>query len=415
MEGSTTGLAGHNMRRQLMKSTAKTIQEKPDALKSIEGVRDRSLAVLFEAEKKAIKVIGIYCTYCPRELVLAAGLIPIGLCGTRETPITAAEKDLPRNLCPLIKSSYGFAIMDTCPFFHAADMVIGETTCDGKKKMFEVLKSKGIKEVYVMNLPQMPDEEGSLELWLTELRKLRKYLENRYDLKITDAKLRKAIHVVNERTRAEKELLDLNKNRPALISGMDMLTVSWQTGFGTDTEENTRLVRQLTAEIKEKAAKGYVVGNSATKRILLTGTPVGLGSEKVMKIVEESGALVVAMENCGGYKTVEILAEENEREDPLSSMAKKYMKIPCSVMTPNKSRLDLLKRMIKDFQIDGVIDLDWQACHTYNVESFFVAELVRNEMELPFLQLETDYSQSDLETLRVRIEAFLETVKAGVA
>jgi benzoyl-CoA reductase/2-hydroxyglutaryl-CoA dehydratase subunit BcrC/BadD/HgdB len=398
-----------------MKSTAKIIQEKPDALKSIEGVRDRSLSVLIEAQEKSVKVIGIYCTYCPRELVIAAGAVPIGLCGTRESPITAAEKDLPRNLCPLIKSSYGFAITDTCPFFHASDMVIGETTCDGKKKMFEVLKSKGIKEVYVMNLPQMPDEAGSLELWLIELRKLRKFLENRYNVKITDQKLRKAIHVVNERTRAEKDLLDLNKNRPALISGTDMLTVSWQTGFGTDTEENTRLVRQLAAEIREKAAKGYAVGDMSTKRILLTGTPIGLGSEKVLKIVEESGELIVAMENCGGYKTVELLTDENEHEDPLLAMARKYMKVPCSVMTPNKGRLDLLKRMIKDFRIDGVIDLDWQACHTYNVESYFVSELVRNELGLPFLQLETDYSQSDLETLRVRIEAFLETVTAGVA
>jgi benzoyl-CoA reductase/2-hydroxyglutaryl-CoA dehydratase subunit BcrC/BadD/HgdB len=385
-------------------------QTLPKALKSFEGLREHSLSDLLHAKEQGAKVIGIYCTYCPKELVIAAGASPIGLCGTWEAPIAAAEKDLPRNLCPLIKSSYGFAVTGQCPFFHISDMVIGETTCDGKKKMFEILKSKNIKETYVMNLPQMPDEKASLELWITELRKLRKYLEDRYNVKITDDKLREAIHITNEESKAQKELYDLNKAIPALISGMDMLTISWQTNFQSDRRESTRMIRHLTSEIRETASHGYHVGDTSSKRILLTGTPIGTGSEKVLRLIEETGALVVAMENCGGYKTVELMIDESDCSDPLLLMAQKYLKVPCSVMTPNKGRLDLLRRMINDFHIGGVIDLDWQACHTYNVESNFVAELVRNEFGLPFLQLETDYSQSDLETLRVRIEAFLETM-----
>ena len=79
-------------------------------------------------------------------------------------------------------------------------------------------------------------------------------------------------------------------------------------------------------------------------------------------------------------------------------------------MSPNGGRIELLREMIDEFQIDGVIDLTWQACHTYNVESYFVAKQVEDKFGLPFLQLETDYSQSDVETLRVRIEAFLEMI-----
>jgi len=48
--------------------------------------------------------------------------------------IPEAEKDLPKNLCPLIKSSYGFAKTEKCPFFYFSDVVVGESTCDGKKK-----------------------------------------------------------------------------------------------------------------------------------------------------------------------------------------------------------------------------------------------------------------------------------------
>ena len=100
------------------------------------SAREVNLMRIKEAKENGTKVVGIYCTYCPQELVLAAGAIPVGLCGTSENPIAAAEETLPRNLCPLIKSSYGFAVTDTCPFFHFSDFIVGETTCDGKKKMF---------------------------------------------------------------------------------------------------------------------------------------------------------------------------------------------------------------------------------------------------------------------------------------
>jgi benzoyl-CoA reductase/2-hydroxyglutaryl-CoA dehydratase subunit BcrC/BadD/HgdB len=381
------------------------------ALDTFENIREENLVAMRDAKETGVKVVGIYCTYCPRELVLAAGGIPVGLCGTRETPIPAAEQDLPRNLCPLIKSSYGFAATGTCPFFFISDLIIGETTCDGKKKMFELMKSQGLKDdVYVMQLPQAPDGDASIQLWYAELRRLKDYLEQFFGAAITDEALRRAIHQTNEENRALQALFDLNKARPALISGMDMLKVAWQVGFQADRQEAVRLIDNLVAETRAAAADGLAAGNAGTPRILLTGTPVGVGSEKVISLVESSGGLVAAMENCGGYKTVGLRIDESDPSDPLLLLARKYIEIPCSVMSPNQRRLDLLKRMIEEFQVDGVIDLTWQACHTYNIESHYVAGLVKNQLNLPFLQLETDYSESDIETLRVRIQAFLEMI-----
>lgn len=391
-----------------------TLQEyqnlRPKSLEAFETLRRENASVLLKAKEGGAKVIGAYCTYFPREIVMAMGAISVGLCGTIEAPIAAAEKDLPRNLCPLVKSSYGLAITDRCPYFLLADMVIGETTCDGKKKMFEILQSKGFKNIYIMHLPQMPDEKSSLELWTAELRRLKAHIEKTFDVVITDKALREAIHVTNEEARARQAMFDLNKRRPAVLSGMDMVNITFLTGFQADRRESIRMIDAVTEELRAKAESGYAVGNASTKRILLTGTPVGIGNEKVVKLVEESGALIVAKETCGGYKTVGLRIDENDTRDPIVLLAEKYIKIPCSVMTPNGDRLGLLERMIRYFQIDGVIDLTWQACHTYNVESYSVADLVQNKLKVPFLHLETDYSQSDIETLRVRIEAFLETV-----
>ena len=308
----------------------------------------------------------------------AAGAIPVSLCGTSETPIADAETVLPRNLCPLIKSSYGFAVTDTCPFFHFSDLIIGETTCDGKKKMFEIMQE--IKPVYVMQLPHLHQLDAALELWIKELRRLRSTLEEELDVEISDEKLWDAIRKVNHETMAVKAICDLNKKNPPVLNGLDLLTVTWSRNFSSDKEELFTMLNELQQEL---ATNQESEANANKPRVLLTGCPVGLGSEKVIRLVEESGGLIVAMENCSGYKTLE-LQSDTELDDPIIALAQKYMEIPCSCMSPNPYRFELLERMLEEFQVDAVVDLTWQACHTYNIEAFTVGNLVRDK-GLPYL------------------------------
>lgn len=365
-------------------------------------IREVNVMRIKEGKEKGLKVVGLYCTYCPQELVLAAGAAAVSLCGTKEEPIAAAEEVLPRNLCPLIKSSYGFAASDTCPFFHFSDVIIGETTCDGKKKMFEIMGE--MKPVHVMQLPYAQDSPAALELWVEEIRRLRRKLEEELQVTISDEAVWTAIDVVNHETRAAKALCDLNQMEPPVLSGLDLLTVTWSRGFAVDKAEITSMLEALTSELM-----GQTSSNGAGKpRILLTGCPVGLGTEKVIRLVDELGGNVVCMENCSGYKTLD-LESKQDYADPIVALAHKYLQIPCSCMSPNNYRIELLTRMIDDFKVDAVIDLAWQACHTYNIESYTVARVVRAK-ELPYLQLESDYSSSDLEALKVRIEALLEMV-----
>ena len=364
-------------------------------------IRETSLIKIKEAKDGGQKVVGTYCTYCPQEMILAAGAIPVSLCGTSEKPIAAAEEVLPRNLCPLIKSSYGFAATDTCPFFHFSDLIIGETTCDGKKKMFEIMQD--IKPVHVMQLFHLHQLDAALKLWITELRRLRSVLETELGVEITEEKLWEAIDKVNRETAAVKAICDLNKGEPVL-SGLDLLTVTWSRNFSSDKDRMFSMLKEL----QEELAASRQAGSAPKPRVLLTGCPVGVGSEKVIRLVEEAGGCIVAMENCSGYKTLE-LQTDTGLSDPIVALAQKYMSIPCSCMSPNPYRLELLQRMIKEFRADAVVDLTWQACHTYNIEAFEVGKLVRGN-GLPYLHLESDYSSSDLETLKIRIEALLEMV-----
>jgi benzoyl-CoA reductase/2-hydroxyglutaryl-CoA dehydratase subunit BcrC/BadD/HgdB len=368
------------------------------------GIREDSLMKIKVAKDEGQKVVGIYCTYCPQEMIMAAGAIPVSLCGTSEKPISAAEEVLPRNLCPLIKSSYGFAATDTCPFFHFSDLIIGETTCDGKKKMFEIMQN--IKPVHVMQLPHLHQLDAALELWVKELRRLRSTLEAELEVEITDEKLWDAINSINQETMAVKSICDLNKMDPPVLSGLDLLTVTWSRNFSNDKENLLTMLNGLQQELKTSQKNSEF--SSQRPRVLLTGCPVGLGSEKVIRLVEEAGGCVVAMENCSGYKTLE-LQSDTGMDDPIIALAQKYMSIPCSCMSPNPYRVELLERMLEDFKVDAVVDLTWQACHTYNIEAFEVGRMVKAK-GLPYLHLESDYSNSDLETLKIRIEALLEMV-----
>lgn len=375
-----------------------------ELLSEFNDLREKNVIAIKNAKENGLKIAGMYCLYSPTEIVIAAGAVPVPLCGTRQEPIPEAEKVLPRNLCPLIKSSYGFAASDTCPYFHFSDILIAETTCDGKKKMYELIGQ--LKPLHLLQLPQKQDDEGALKYWYNEVRKMKERLEDEFAITITDQDLKEAIKLTNEERNSLKKMQDICKIKPSPLSGMDLLMVLFMRGFCSDKKEAIQMVDSLVSKLKGQAAQGITPFTEKTPRILLTGVPVGMGSHKVVQLIEECGGNVVCFESCGGYKAVYDLVDEDK--DPLLAIAEKYLRVPCSCMSPNPGRFELLDKMIDEFKVDGIVDLTWQACHTFNVESYSVKKFVQEKKLLPFLQIETDYSESDTEQLKVRIEAFLE-------
>jgi len=372
-------------------------------LDKLQTSAEKNLLAIDQAKADGRKVIGFYCLYSPTEIAVAADAIPLPLCGTRNDPIEKAEEILPRNLCPLIKSSFGFAASGSCPYFESSDLIVADTTCDGKKKMFELLSA--YRPVHVLQLPQNNNTEAALSFWIEEVKRFRLLVEKETDRPITDDQIRDAIKLKNRERRTLKALMDLARQKPSPVSGMELLEIMFKTGFFADTEEGIRQIEEIIEAIKTRSQTEPGPFDDSASRILLTGVPVGLGSDKVVRILEESGASVVCFENCSGYKKV---FQVDETEDPITALAKQYLEIPCSVMSPNNRRQELLLEMINGFKVDRVVDLTWQACHTYNIESQNIEAFIKERFNVPFLHLETDYSLSDTEQLRTRIDAFLE-------
>ena len=377
-------------------------KELPEIFETFGEIRRNSFIVAKEQKEKDIPLIGVFCTYFPQEMALAMGASTVSLCASSDETIPDAEQDLPRNLCPLIKSSYGFAKTDKCPFFYFSDLVVGETTCDGKKKMYEYLSE--YKPVHVMELPNSQSEDG-LKLWKNEIIKLKGVLEEKFNVKISEDDIRKAIVIKNNERKALKEFYELGKLDPVPLTGVDIFKVLNGTTFEFNKEVIPNKINSLISKIKEE----YEVNKKYKRkpRILITGCPLGTATEKVIKAIEENGAYVVAFENCSGAKAVEELVDESN-PDVYDALAKKYLSIGCSCMTPNPNRIKLLDKMIDEYKADAVIDVILTACHTYNVETLSIKRFVNDKKNLPYMSVETDFSNSDIGQLNTRMAAFIE-------
>lgn len=352
------------------------------------------------AKAKGIPVVGIMCEYTPRELIMAAGAIPVCMCGGSAEMIAHAEEDLPSNLCPLIKSTYGYCVEKANPFMEMADLIVAETTCDGKKKMYELLAGK--HPMHVLELTQKPDDTDAFEHWKAELKKLKRALEKRFSVEITDEKLSTAITAMNRDRSLRLKLAGLMKDDNPPLTGLELLSMkSLISCMPADIEQHEKALRELPARNRN---------NNSRVRVLVTGVPMPHGAEKVIQIIEDAGGIVVCQENCTGVKP--IVDNVDEEGDPLDAIARKYFNIPCSVMTPNTGRIELLRNLCSEFRPDCVVDLVWQACITYDVESFAVRKFCEDEAHLPYMKIETDYFPSDSARISNRIQALFETASA---
>lgn len=378
----------------------------PDMFEEFAETRRNAFLDVKQQKENGTKIIGTFCTYFPDELVMAMDASTVSLCSMSQETVPAAEQDLPKNLCPLVKSSYGFAKTEKCPFFYFADLIIGETTCDGKKKMYEELGR--MKPMHVMELPNSQSEQG-LVLWRQEIIRMKEKLEELFDVEITEKKLKEAIHQKNEERLVLKEFYGLMKLDPPPMTGGNMYNVLYSSGYSFDKESYCNSVRAIMKSVLEEYEQ--IKDTLERKpRILITGSPIGGATEKVIHAVEEQGAVVVAFENCGGAKAIDEQTDE-DNPDIYGALARRYLNIGCSCMGPNPHRKELLGRLIEEYHVDGVIDMILHACHTYNVETYGIGKMVREQCGVSYMALETDYSEADIGQLRTRVAAFIEMLE----
>lgn len=271
--------------------------------------------------------------------------------------------------------------------------------------MYELLSK--VKPVHIMHLPYTQQGKAAVGYWTSAFEELAAFLADNGGKSIDSDELRAEIKLQNRirKTLYDVALLAANPRSP--VTASDMLAVQESKSFSVYQD------RYLDKLMRVKSAlENYLdlpdLSGDRRPRILLTGCPVGKGSDKVVLVAQSLGARIAAMENCSGIKGMTLGV--GEEADPFHALINRYLQIPCSCMTPNDGRMDDIGSLVEMFDVDAVLDLTWVGCHTYNGESYLVQQYVEDTLGKPFLHLETDYSESDTEQLKTRIEALLELI-----
>ncbi|XOB63618.1 double-cubane-cluster-containing anaerobic reductase [Campylobacterota bacterium DY0563] len=387
---------------------------RPEAMKyfdwfmsEIQGQRIAEINKL-RAEKKP--AVGTFCIFVPEEIVTGAGGACFGLCGGSPATIADAETELPRNICPLIKSAHGFKLQKTCAYTQSSDFIYGETTCEAKKKTWEILNKH--HPVHVMNIPHMKREKD-LRSWKEEIVDFKEHIEEVTGKKLSLEEMKEGTRIVNEKRKALQRLDNLRGLNPQVmpISGKDALFVT-QMGFLDDPVRYTQKVNELCDELEKRVEEKVSVFDEDTPRLMVLGTPFAPPNWKLHTAVETSGGAVINEESCIGHRYFKdnVDLENVEDEDTLMErLMNRYSEIDCACFTPNTPRIDKILKMYEDRKADGVIYYTLSFCHTYNVESFLVTEALE-AAGIPCMVIESDYSPEDAGQIKTRVEAFLESI-----
>jgi len=373
-------------------------------------IHGKRIEEILEKKKEGKPLVGTFCIFVPEEIVVGADGACYGLCGGADFSIPDAERDLPRNICPLIKSAYGFKVQRTCPYTQSSDFIYGETSCEAKKKTWELLNE--LHPTHVMHIPQMKREKER-ELWKSEVYDFKKHIEKVIGRELTFEELKKGIEIINKKREAMQRLDRLRGMYPDVvpISGKDGLLIN-QISFYDDPGRFTQKVNELCDELEERIKNKVSVASKETPRIMVIGTPMAPPNWKLHHIVETTGGVIINEEACIGhryYKDNIDIEDANTIDELMDRMLDRYMKIDCACFTPNDERIDKIIEMYKERKADGIIYYSLSFCHTYNVESKKVIDRLQAE-NIPVLRIESDYSMEDVGQIKTRVEAFLESV-----
>jgi len=367
-----------------------------------------------ELKREGNKIIGYLCCYPPVEVVTAAGLVPYRILGTLE-PLTDVDSYLEPLMCPFLRSCFELGVKGQYKFL---DGMIWPHTCDNVQKVHDMWKYY-IKSDYwrYLDVPHMT-YPSSFEFFKFQIGLLKETLEDFAGVKISKEKLNDAIRLHNENRRLLRELSSLRREEPPLISGTEMTEVMVAV-LTTPVKEANELVGDVIEEVKSRRERPQ----KKPARLLLYGCE--MDNTAFPKLVEDCGANIVIDDVCIGtrfyWEDVEIT------DDPLRSLAERYLeKIVCP--RTHRSQIELqdlqakglrqeelelkfgyLRRFVRDYKVNGAIIYVIRFCDTHELDAPDVRDYLE-EMGVPVLQLEDDYSLTSIGGLKTRVQAFLEMI-----
>ena len=365
---------------------------------------------LMEAKEKGVKVVGYFPgNYVPEELIYASGGIPLCLVhGGNLQSADAALAVVPQVICPFARAQIGERLLQRNPYYRMIDMLIAPVTCQHLRKVAEIWEYRNELEIFKLGIPQQYGNDFEVEYYKNRLTALKDRLQALTKTEITDEKLSDAIQLYNRIRELLRKINLTRQTDPPVLKALDFIKLN-HASYYADPEFMVEVLESVYREIKDKQPAAKAKTNDP--RILLLGPNIGYGDYTVLEMVQSAGGEIVIEEICEGVRYY--WNDINDQGDLFQALTKGYLidRLPCAFMRNSaKKRLDFTMKLIKDFDVSGVIWYELLCCETYDSEAYYFAEKL-GELNIPFLILESDYSTAVTGQLKTRITAFIEILK----
>lgn len=376
------------------------------AMKQIEELYNQRSKRAHELHDAGKKIIGYFCCFVPDEIIAALDMIPYRIQGSPNQPIDEADAVIEPMACPFARSCFNMALKGEYDFL---DGFVVPHSCDTIERMYHIWHSnKPSKFNHFINVPHMMGPSSN-EFYKKELLYFINRLEEFSGKKLEDGKLREAIKLYNHRRALLRELYELRKISPPPVSGIEITKVL-VAGMGIPAAEHIELIRVFITEVKKRP----VPKADGLPRIFLWGNEID--DIAFIKLVEECGAHVVMDDLCTGTRF--FWDDVPETADALDGITSRYICTHCPrSLQPQagdrqsdlENRFGYMRDFISKWQVSGVIFYIVRYCDTCELEGPDLKEYLNN-LKLPVLMIEDDYSTATIGQLRTRIQAFLEMI-----
>jgi len=351
-------------------------------------------------------LVGYFCNMIPVEPIMALGARAIRLGCGNPALVQQGEEVLSGEICPLAKSSFA-AFLDEDSVASRCCALVLPSSCDAKRKLAEVLAD--YKPTFMFNLPPEQDAHRFSGMAVAELERLTGWLSKQLGRRLKRSALKDAIALTNRRTVLVRRLQEMRASKPAALSVRDFFVII-QSGFaGGDVEPWLEEAAKVLGEVEafEPPRKRF------RPRIVLTGAPMVWPNFKVLNLIEEARADVIADTLCTGVESCfdPVVYEETNRRSLMRALAERYVfASPCPCFISQGTRISRVLDLVDEYKADGVINYGLRLCQLFDMEAYRLSRILKGK-KIPFINIRTDYSLEDTEQIRVRLEAFLETVE----
>ncbi len=379
-----------------------------DAMKKLTDHMSTRLTELTRLREKGTKLIG-YAPggYMPEELVYACGAVPVGLIrGGDPEPVAESAAYVPRFIDTFCRSQIGYRMLGEEPLYQMLDLLIVPVTDHNIKTIADCFDFFANDNVFRFGVPHQKDEHA-FEYYLAGLHSLKSKLEEFTGNKIEDSRLREAISLCNRMRDILKEISLLRKSQQSPITGYEFVRLN-HASFIADKPVFIDALESIHQELREKPPPG-----PKGPRLLLTGSTMAMGDYKVLEMTQEAGASIVVEEFAEGMRHYWENVKVNG--DLMEALADRYFRRrePPAWFRPSRERLDYVIELARDFNVDGIIWYQLMYRSSYDIQSFYFEKILKRELDIPMLKIESDYDVSEKGPLRTRIETFIEIIKAG--